>query len=558
MDNLQRGLAAAAGALVLAAAWTVPLAARADQPSYYEPPSFKTQIKPQYPESARAKRETGSVMIKVLVAENGRAKSVTIAKSSGHKDLDDEVLRVAKLSTYRPATRNNKPVTAFYDFTYTFTLAGLAETVAAQSDNANKLKADPKNVAARLALIDASVNSKDYAHAESLGDDGIRVLPSDARVWSGRAFAYYSDGADNSARMSTEDSIAKLKTAVDSYDEASRLDPKSVPNATLAAASFDYGFFLAADRRFAECAPYAQKAVTLSPTKWEYVMLKGDCESGQENYKAAVTDYQAAQAMDDKKNPELTSRLLAQLGQAQLQMGDESAGLQSLNQAERVSPRSPFGYQNLASYWITKGNLNAALNPLIQLATLQPTNVQAQINIGDIYVRQKNFAAAQTAYEKAIAIDPKSGDAQFGLAELAAAKGDTKSIDAPLQKAVALSPASAALFNSNVSGLLLQASSAKQDYSSDALRYADVATKADAQYGWGWYYLGIAYADQNKKDQANTALRKAFDVFKSKNDQSGMQQTNQQFMALNGKDNSLITGGGRSERTNQAGSTGGS
>jgi len=51
-------------------------------------------------------------------------------------------------------------------------------------------------------------------------------------------------------------------------------------------------------------------------------------------------------------------------------------------------------------------------------------------------------------------------------------------------------------------------------------------------------------------------LRKDFDLFKAKNDQNGMQVVNKAYTDLNGKDNSLMTGAGRNEKTNQPGSSG--
>ncbi len=547
MQNIHRSIAAAAGAFMLAAAW-IPTTVSADQPTYYEPPKFKLQIKPNYPETARARHEIGTVSVKVLVGTDGKPRQIMLAKSSGHGDLDAEVLRVAKLSTYYPATRDNKPTVAFYDFSYNFTLAGLSEVVAASSENTRKLQADPRNVPARLGLIQADLTKDNFGHAESLADEGIKLLPNDGRVWAGRGGAYYSDGSKNN-------DTAKLKIAADSYDAAVKLDPKSAQPSVVAAAYAEYGFHLWQAQQYTECLPYATKAVQKSPKSWQYIMLKADCETGMQQYKAAIADYQSAQQLDDKKNADLTSRLTASLGSAQLASGDEAGGLQTLAQAERISPKAPFAYQYLATYYITKSppNLNAALNPLQQLALVQPTNVQAQINIGDIYVRQKNYTAAQAAYTKAIGIDPKSGDAQFGLAEIAAAKGDTKSIDTPLQKAISLQPNSAATYNTAIAQLLLGVTPPPL---ADAQKYADAATKADPNNASGWYALGIAYADQSKKDLANSALRKAFDLFKAKNDQNGMQVVNKAYTDLNGKDNSLITGSGRNERTNQPGSSG--
>lgn len=542
MHNFQRSLAAAASALALAALW-VP-AAHAD-PTYYNPPRFKVQVKPNYPESARANHEVGSVFVKVLIGADGKPKSFYI-KPSGHKDLDAEVLRVAKASSYYPATRNNKPTEAFYDFSYKFTLAGLSELAAAEGMSAKRLQSDPKNVPARLALIEASVNQGNFTQAEGAADDGVKVLPSDARLWAERGHAYYQDGVHADTR-----DTAKLKIASDSYDQSLRLDPKAA-NASLASAAYGaYAFNLMQARQYNDCLPYAEKAAQLS-RQMQYRMLKGDCEDGAGNHQAALADYKAAQQIDDHKNATISSRLAAATGNAQLNMGDEAGGMESLNQAERMDPKAPFAYTYMATYYIGKGNLNAALNPLQKIAELQPKNVQAQINIGDIYVQQKNYAAAQAAYTKAQSIDPKSADAQFGFAELAAAQGNLKAADAALGKALAMAPSNAGVYNSALARMMLQASTDKQDFSGDAVRYGEAATKADPNNANSWYVLGIAYADQHKKDLANSALRKAFDLFKAKNDQSGMMAVNKQYTALNGKDNDLMTGQGRSERTNQA------
>jgi protein TonB len=52
------------------------------QPRYRETP------KPNYPESARRKGREGTVLLRVLVNEEGRAKAIEINKSSGDDALD--------------------------------------------------------------------------------------------------------------------------------------------------------------------------------------------------------------------------------------------------------------------------------------------------------------------------------------------------------------------------------------------------------------------------------------------------------------------------------------
>ena len=544
MQTFQRSLAAAATAAALLAWSGAP--AHADV-TYYNAPKFKVQVKPSYPQTARAAKETGTVFVKVLVGADGKPRSFTI-RSSGHRDLDSVVLAAAKASSYYPATRNGQAVAAFYDFSYQFTLAGLAENEGSSSDLAKRLQSDPKSVATRIALTEFYINKNDFSAAESTAQAGTALNPNDARLWAQLGRAYYQDGTSK-----TPADLNKLKLGSDAYDKALEMDSHATFTSQAAAVYAAYAFNLMTSQQYAACSPYANKAATLAPKEMQYRMLKGDCEVGSGNQQAALADYQIAQTLDNKQSVDLTARLLADIGNAKLSMGDEAGGIEALNQSEKASPHAAFAYQYLASYYIRKGNLNAALNPLQQLVQVDPKNTQALVNIGDIYVRQKNFASAQQAYTKALAVDPKNADALFGEAELAAAQGNSAQADAALQKAIAAQPNNAATYNSALAMLFLQATTDKVDHSADAAKYAQAATTADPNLANAWYALGVSLADQKKKDQANVALHKAFDLFKAKNDESGMNAVNAAYMQLNGKDQSLMTGSARSEKTNQPG-----
>lgn len=545
MHIFQRSIAAAVTACALAAWWGIPAAA--DQITYYQPPKFNHQVKPNYPDSARASKETGVVFIKVLIGADGKAKSFTV-RSSGHKDLDTAVLSAAKASSYAPATKNGKPVAAFYDFSYKFTLAGLTENAGSDSDLAKRLQSNPKNVPARLALTEYYINRGDFAQAETTAQEGTSLTPNDARIWAQLGRAYYSDG-------SPKKDTAKLRQAATAYDKALSLDPHS-PNTSQAAAVYaEYAFNLMTSQQYNDCIPYISKAAQLNSKEMQYRMIKGDCESGGGNNQAALADYQASQALDTKKDTMITARLLAAIGNAKLGIGDEAGGIEALNESERTNSHAVFAYQYLASYYIRKGNLNAALNPLSQLVQIQPDNIQAQVNIGAIYVQQKNYPAAQAAFNKALAKDPKNADALFGFAQIAAAQEKMGDIDAALQKAIAATPSGAAIYNTQIANQLLNPGN-KTDHTNEAVRYAQAATTADPNLGAAWFALGIAYADQKKKDQANSALHKAFDLFRAKNDQIGMDNVNKAYMQLNGKDSSLMTGKGINEKTNQPTGTG--
>lgn len=68
---------------------------------------------PVYPRAALRERLTGTVLLEVLVDVDGRPLEVTIAQSSGHRQLDRAALEhVLKRWTFRPAMKNGQAVQA--------------------------------------------------------------------------------------------------------------------------------------------------------------------------------------------------------------------------------------------------------------------------------------------------------------------------------------------------------------------------------------------------------------------------------------------------------------
>jgi tetratricopeptide (TPR) repeat protein len=413
--------------------------------------------------------------------------------------------------------------------------AGLAAMSADEA--AQALRANPKDVPARIILIQADIANASYGPAEKLADDGIKVVPDDAQLWAARGAASFNDGVTK--RSNGDTGTDALKTAAASYDEAMKLDAHAVSADEASAAFAQYGLVLWQEQQYAPCLVYADEAARTNPRAWQYGMLKGDCESGMQDYKAAIADYQAAMQRDDHNNPTLSSRLLAALGNAQLRAGDEAGGLQSLSKAEALDPNAPFAYQTLYAYYSSRPvpDLDKVLDALEHLALLEPTNPRVQIDTGTIYVREGKFDQAKEAFNKAMQMDPKNADAQFGMAEVAAAQGDMKSTDSALEKAIALNPSDASFYNASIAQLVLtlpssskglqtnqsviapgatETFSATSEHAVQAQQYADAATRADANDGTAWYWLGIAYAEQGRKDLAAGSLRKAQEIFSSK------------------------------------------
>ena len=527
MRTLTNVLAAAAAC----AACLVSLApsAQADV-TYYTPPAFKNKVQPVYPDSARAAHETGTVLVQVLVLANGQPKTFRIIKSSGHKDLDDAVLAALKRSTFTPAMRGSTPQTAFYDATYRFTLTGLAQDEGSSGDLSKKLASNPHDASTRIALGTNYLEAKNFSQAESVFQTGTQLDPNNAKLWAYEGLAYLQDAQANK-------NTDKYKQSADAFDQAMKIDPHNELALSAGGAYFNYGYQLQQNGDNAGAATYAQKAIAIAPKEAQYYILLGEAQTGQGNFADAVTTLKKAESLDDKKNPIITSRIVADEGNAELSQNDRANGMADINRAEQIDSHALFAYEYLWSYYLKNGNRSAALTPLTQLAQLDPKNPYWQVQIGTIYLDANNVASARQAFQKALALDPSSGDAQFGMIELSAASGDTSTLDAQMQKLTAnAAPKTAAMYETSIASNLLN--SGKANVLPDAQKYADQATKADPNNGQAWYALAIADIQINKNDHAsaNAALKKAYDIFKSQNNAQMIKQVSDTYKQINGTD----------------------
>lgn len=96
------------------------------QPAPVSPPDFKAaQLNnpgPDYPYLSRRAREEGVVVLRVLVSTDGRAKTLEIEDSSGHRRLDDAALKTVKQWRFVPASQAGAPLEAWVLVPVTFQL----------------------------------------------------------------------------------------------------------------------------------------------------------------------------------------------------------------------------------------------------------------------------------------------------------------------------------------------------------------------------------------------------------------------------------------------------
>lgn len=73
-------------------------------------PLYQQNPKPEYPSLARRRNWQGTVILSVVVSEEGIGKSIQIHTSSGHVILDKAALQTVNTWHFRPGTKANIPI----------------------------------------------------------------------------------------------------------------------------------------------------------------------------------------------------------------------------------------------------------------------------------------------------------------------------------------------------------------------------------------------------------------------------------------------------------------
>ena len=88
---------------------------------------YKETPKPFYPEHARREGQQGRVLLRVLVDQEGRSKSVEVSRSSGSETLDRAAVEAVRLWRFAPARYGDKPVESWVRIPVDFRLTGVSD-----------------------------------------------------------------------------------------------------------------------------------------------------------------------------------------------------------------------------------------------------------------------------------------------------------------------------------------------------------------------------------------------------------------------------------------------
>jgi protein TonB len=94
-------------AAILALSAVLPLTAQDTKPR--TTPKILYRVEPAYTEEAKTAKVSGSVLLKLVVDENGNAQEIQVARSLD-QGLDQNAIEAVRMWKFAPATEDGKPV----------------------------------------------------------------------------------------------------------------------------------------------------------------------------------------------------------------------------------------------------------------------------------------------------------------------------------------------------------------------------------------------------------------------------------------------------------------
>ncbi|MFN2448883.1 MAG: TonB family protein, partial [Candidatus Baltobacteraceae bacterium] len=376
--------------------------AAAQYSNEYYPPKLAHQGK-----TAKPIAGTGKVIVQVQVNANGSHKVIRVIKSTNSAD-NAAALDIAGNSSYKPATRGSKSVTAYYDFTLKFT----GRTVA--SANAGGGTSNFKGVAGQ---IDGMIRKANYAGAKARAQTALQSNPDDPTLNSelGAANYFMNDLPAAAAAFSKVSSLNPefKQVAANAYMQAATKLVSS--NASLALA-------------------YAQRAVALSPGGGSYYAL-GSAELASGNAAQAATDLKRARDAvfgDPKADVKSRVNVDAQLYAAYNQAGETAQAAATMDEVKKLDPNNPALSTIQANTYIAQGQalqkagkFDEAIAAFLQAAAVNNPAAQVTGNLSAAFalsskLSQKDakptvadYKTMQGYADKALALRPSDPQANF-------------------------------------------------------------------------------------------------------------------------------------------------
>lgn len=394
-----RSIRIVAGATALAAAAAFALPANAQYATEYVPAKLIHQGS-----TSKTIAGSGTVVVQVQVNANGSHKAVKVIRSTNASD-NAAALDIAQNSTYRPARRGKKPITAFYDFTLKFK----GRSVAQQGESVVS--------GSTAARVDALIHRGKYGVAKAQLQQALASNPNDPVLNEqlGTVEYFLADYPSAAAAFEKVPTVSKtfLQVAAQSYALAAVKSLSLAPQQAVA---------------------YGKKAVALIANANSYYAL-GSAELASNDAAGAVTDLKKAFALvqsDPKADTKTKVAIASQLYQAYSKAGDTADAQKTLASIKQIDPSNTSiatlegnQYLQAGNAAVQAGNHAEALKDFEQAASVGSPAVQvtayaaaafqqnALLQAQKMPATKDDYAKVKAYADKALAISPNDALANF-------------------------------------------------------------------------------------------------------------------------------------------------
>ncbi|MBC5809302.1 MAG: tetratricopeptide repeat protein [Candidatus Eremiobacteraeota bacterium] len=395
----------------------LPLAASAaDRPAttnYYTPAKL---VKRGTATSAAA--GAGTVIVQVLVNKDGTFKVQRIISSTNPAD-NAAALEIAQSSTYRPATKGNKPQLSFYSFSLKFTTAG----VAAAPEEAGELGQDER-----------MLKAGNFSGARTALTTYLAAHPDDKRALVDVGVANFY--------------LNEFSAAAASFDKAG-----SVPQnyQALAASAYYQASVTAINaKNYPTAVTFGKRAVAYAPGFNSYSSL-GTAEYLSNDYSSAAADLEKARAFVSTEKPSAKAQVTSDsyLVATYLAQDATDKARQIASEIKQLDPTSLDGEISFEMYYGKKADVLRAASKYADAATMLEQGAADAPSRAALFWSQAALAAlngdkpdnarAKADSLKALAADPNSAMGNFAQGIALANEGKKADALIFLQKADELS-----------------------------------------------------------------------------------------------------------------------
>ena len=343
---------------------------------------------------------SGTVIVQVQVNADGSHKAIKVIKSTNSGD-DAAALDIAQNSSYRPAHRGTKPVTAFYDFTLKFNGKSVAS---AESGGTSSAGLSP--AASQVAAL---IRAKNYSAAKSKAQADLLSAPGDESLRQMLGIAAFDAG--------------DVTTAAAAFDKVSTIGTQFKP---AAAASFASASVSVVDSNPEQALAYANKAMALNPDTNSKFALGTAQLANKQDAQAVVTlkAVHDAAANDPKMSKTAKVNIDARLMSAYLATNNSQAATTLAGEIKQLDPSSTLPGRVLGNTYLKMGadaataqQYDAALKDFDQAAAQGDPEVAVTANVQAAFVITKtskpDYKKMQSYADKAIALKPDDPQANF-------------------------------------------------------------------------------------------------------------------------------------------------